>query len=107
MPVIMVEIAVKELLECLNSCEQNDIHIMVVHAFIGFENHTPSIAGIDRFGRIVNAAVRAGVKLAFENTEGEEYLSALMDAFSSEKNVGFCWDSGHEMCYNYSKDMLE
>ena len=29
-----------------------------------------------------------------------------MDAFRGEKNVGFCWDSGHEMCYNHSKDML-
>ena len=30
----------------------------------------------------------------------------LMDFFSGNPNVGFCWDSGHEMCYNYSRDML-
>lgn len=29
-----------------------------------------------------------------------------MDAFSEEEHVGFCWDSGHELCYNRGKDML-
>ena len=48
-----------------------------------------------------------GIKIAFENTEGEKYLKAIMDAFSEYENVGFCWDTGHEMCYNHSKDMLK
>ena len=46
------------------------------------------------------------MKIAFENTEGEEYLTALMNAFKNDPSVGFCWDTGHEMCYNHSKDML-
>ena len=29
-----------------------------------------------------------------------------MDAFNGEETVGFCWDSGHEQCYNAYKDML-
>lgn len=29
-----------------------------------------------------------------------------MAHFRGEKAVGFCWDSGHEMCYNRSEDML-
>lgn len=47
-----------------------------------------------------------GIKIAFENTEGEEHLFALMDAFKNNDTVGFCWDSGHEMCYNHSQDLL-
>ena len=58
------------------------------------------------YDAVVNYAAQKGVKIAFENTEGEEYLAALMDAFRGEKHVGFCWDSGHEMCYNHSKDLL-
>jgi sugar phosphate isomerase/epimerase len=46
------------------------------------------------------------VKIAFENTEGIEYLFSLMTHFQSNNTVGFCWDSGHEMCYNYSADLL-
>ena len=45
--------------------------------------------------------------IAFENTEGEEFLSALMDYFKGNDTVGFCWDSGHEMCYNHSNDLLK
>ncbi len=98
--------AIDEFTACLECCEKYAAPIMIVHAFVGFEDHSPTAAGVERFGEIVRRAEKMGVKIAFENTEGEEYLAALMDAFKAEKNVGFCWDSGHEMCYNRSKDML-
>ena len=47
-----------------------------------------------------------GIRIAFENTEGEEFLFALMEYFKDDAAVGFCWDSGHEMCYSYGKDLL-
>jgi len=55
---------------------------------------------------VVAKAKEYGVKVAFENTEGEEYLFALMDRYKGEDHVGFCWDSGHEMCYNRSRELL-
>ncbi len=103
----LVKIAIDELLACLKACEENEIPIMVMHSIIGMEHHNPTDLGIERFAVIVDAAKKAGVKLAFENTECEEYLFKLFDAFSNEEHVGFCWDSGHEMCYNRSDDLLE
>ncbi|NLN24238.1 MAG: TIM barrel protein [Bacteroidetes bacterium] len=100
------ESAINELLNCVEICKKAEIPIMIVHAFIGFEEHNPTNIGIERFGCVIDAAERGGIQIAFENTEGEEYLVALMDAFKDNKYVGFCWDSGHEMCYNRSKDML-
>ena len=100
------EIALNELLDCLDDCEKLGAPIMVVHAFIGFEDHDPTKIGITRFAKMVSAAEKKGVKIAFENTEGEEYLDALMEAFKNNKNVGFCLDTGHEMCYNRHRDML-
>lgn len=100
------DIAVKELLECLKDCAQNHVPIMVCHAFVGFEDHDPTSEGIENYRKVVEAAKTLGVKIAFENTEGEEYLAALMDAFKGYDNVGFCWDTGHEMCYNHGKDMM-
>ncbi len=29
-----------------------------------------------------------------------------MERFKDNDTVGFCWDTGREMCYNHSKDML-
>ena len=51
-------------------------------------------------------AERLGVTMALENTEGEEYLAKLMPLADAYGSVGFCWDSGHEMCYNRSRDLL-
>ena len=45
-------------------------------------------------------------KVYFENTEGTEYLKAVLDAYADRACVGFCWDSGHEMCYNFSENLL-
>ena len=99
------EAALSVLLTCLEDCAANDVSLMISHAFIGFDRHTPTEVGIENFGRLIRRAGELGVSLALENTEGEEYLAALLSTFSGEKHVGFCWDSGHELCYN-RKDML-
>ena len=98
--------AVTELKHCLAACASNEIPLMVAHAFIGFEDHQPTDAGVHRFGEVVVEAERLGVKIAFENTEGEEYLAALMSAFHGCRHVGFCWDTGHEQCYNRGRNLM-
>ena len=94
------------LLDCARACGQSGVPIMIVHTYIGFEeNPGPCENGIENFRKVVELARECGVKVAFENTEGEEYLAALMEAFKGYDNVGFCWDTGHELCYNRSKDL--
>ncbi len=101
------EIAVNELLEHLEVCARHEIPAMVAHTFIGFDNdNIPTGIGVERYGRLAKRAGELGTKLALENTEGEEYLFALMDAFRGEKSVGFCWDTGHELCYNRGRDLM-
>lgn len=99
--------ALEELLTCLRDCAEAGTDLVVAHAYIGFENHAPNQLGIDRYGILVEEARRLGLRLALENTEGEEYLDALMAAFREERHIGFCWDAGHELCYNRGRDMLE
>ena len=100
------ENAKNELLDCLEVCARHEIPVMVTHAFIGYDDSLASEeAGIERYGAVADRAEQLGITLALENTEGEEYLDILMKAFADKKSVGFCWDTGHELCYNYSKDM--
>jgi len=94
------------MIRCLEECAQARVPIMVCHAFCGFHMHTPTELGLQTFGRVVAAAERLHVKIAFENTEGEEYLAALLETFGSSPWVGYCWDVGHEMCYTH-RDLLE
>lgn len=98
--------AVQELCDCVDACVRCGVALMIVHTFIGFEEHDPRPVGFSRFSQVVDHASERGVKIAFENTEGEEYLKALMDHFKGNDTVGFCWDTGHEMCYNHSQDLL-
>lgn len=97
----------EEQLRCLRQTAEAGVDLVVCHVFIGFRDHTPTRFGIDNYRVMVEEARRLGIRIAFENTEGEEYLHAVMDAFRDEEHIGFCWDSGHEMCYNHSQDLLE
>lgn len=97
---------IDELKECLKACADNQIPILVMHTYIGFETHAPNLEGVENFRQVVLEAQRLGVKIALENTEGEEYLDMLMQWLGGYENVGFCWDTGHELCYNRGRDML-
>lgn len=101
------EQGLKELTACLQDCADNGVALAILHTYIGFDK-TPEITqtGLDNYGKLVSLAQRLGVKIAFENTEGEECLAALLNEFAGCDAVGFCWDSGHEMCYNRSRDLL-
>lgn len=99
-------LGVQQLKTCVDDCLRCGTDILVVHTFVGFDEHDPNPLGISRFSQVVDYAREKGVKIAFENTEGIEYLEALMDHFVGDDTVGFCWDSGHELCYNHSRDLL-
>ena len=91
----------------LEDCIQLDVPIMVMHAWIDKElSFDPNDLYFGDFDAIVEKAAAHDIKIAFENTEGEEYLFALMAHFKDHPNVGFCWDSGHEKCYNHDRDLL-
>ena len=100
------EFVTKALIECVEDCANFDIPVMVIHPYIGFKEHTPTQVGLDNYARIIEVANKRGVRLGFENVEGEEYLAAIMERFWNEPSLGFCLDTGHEMCYNRHKDML-
>ena len=97
----------QELFESIDACEALGIPVMVVHAWIGFDYQFDKASlCFANFDDMVAYAAAHNVKIAFENTEGIEYLEALMAHFEGNDTVGYCWDSGHEMCYNFSEDLL-
>ncbi len=96
----------KELIECVRDCAAHKVPVMVIHPFIGFGEHEPTEAGLRNFGSIIDEADALGVRLGFENVEGEEYLAAIFDRYAGRPSLGFCFDTGHELCYNRGKDML-
>lgn len=98
--------AIAELCECVAACAQNGVPIMIIHPYIGFDEHEPNETGAESYERVIRFAADKGVQLAVENVEQERHLEYLFEKFLKYENVGFCWDSGHEMCYNRGRDML-
>ncbi len=99
--------AKEEILKSVDDCARFSIEVLVMHVWIGFDyTFNKDSLYFDAFDEIVEHAKNKGIKIAFENTEGEEYLFELMSRYKDCEHVGFCWDSGHEMCYNFSKDLL-
>lgn len=94
------------LIYSVRTCAGYGIPVAVMHPFIGFDRHEPTEEGIVNFSRVVEEAERLGVRIAFENTEGEEYLDALMESFAASSAVGFCYDTGHGICYNPERDLM-
>lgn len=102
----LAKIMEQELKNSIDNCHNLDVPIVVMHAIIGMDNHTPTELGLERIGNVIDYAVKRGVTIGFENTEGECYLKALLDKYGELENVGFTYDSGHELCYNGGSDML-
>lgn len=95
-----------ELKRCVEDCSDNEIDLMISHVWVGFEEEHPNEIGVENFAKLIEYAKPLGVRIALENTEGESYLKRLTDELYYMDNVGFCIDTGHEMCYNKSEDLI-
>lgn len=70
------------MLKVLDDCKAWNIPILVVHTWIGFEyEFDASQLDFQNYDEIVACAEKYGITIAFENTEGEEYLFALMERY--------------------------
>ena len=96
---------IDNLIACVRECAEVEVPIVVVHPIIGMDRHNPTDLGIERYGRLVSEAEKLGIKVAFENVEGIEYLEKIIADLGSSPAIGYCWDTGHEMCYNGSMDV--
>ena len=103
----LAEKGVNNLIKYLELTAKADVDLMVSHVYVGFDEVGESTEfGLQNYGKVIDRAKELGIRIAFENTEGENCLNGLLTHFKNEKHIGFCWDSGHEMCYNFSKDLL-
>lgn len=95
-----------ELERCIEDCAYFGAPVLVSHPFIGFKDHTPTPIGLARYRKLGAFAMEKGVKIAIENVEGEEYLDYLLPNLRDIPSIGFCLDTGHEICYNRGRDLL-
>ena len=97
----------QDLMQSATDCAKFEIPLLVVHPWNGV-NYTFCREQLcfDHFDALVKHAENAGIRIAFENLEGPEFLGELMNRYAGSSTVGFCWDSGHEMCFAPGWDFL-
>ena len=95
-----------ELRNCIETASALSVPIVVTHLSSG--EHCPCIndTGHARFDRLVNAAVRNNITLAFENQRKIANLAFVMELYADVPNVGFCWDVGHEACFTDGREFM-
>ena len=96
----------QDLLKSVDDCAQYRIPVLVVHSWGGIDyTFRKEDLYFSNFDALVDRACAKGVKIAFENLEGPEFLEELMTRYDIP-DVGLCWDSGHEICYTPQLDVL-
>ena len=104
------EAEVARQIRCIRDTALWGCGLVVMHAVVGMERIAPTDreqeCGFENFLKIFDAAASAGTIVAMENTEGEQYLDALIQHFRGHPGLGFCIDTGHEICYDHSHDLI-
>ena len=78
----------------------------VAHVTWGIDPPPPvSDAGLDRFRRIAECAVKHDFRVAFENSISAQHLRAVLDGIRCD-HVGYCFDSGHRNCFCPEEDLI-
>ena len=71
-------------------------------------NTPPPITDIGRarYEKLVEYAMKKNVKVAFENLRKSANFAWAMETFEHNPMVGFCWDCGHEACYQNGREFM-
>lgn len=94
-------------LECVEICAENGVNKVIVHPTDGLVPPEVTDFGTDNFSRIVERAESRGVTVLFENIQLPSFLDVLFERFGQMRNVGFCYDVGHENCFTRGENRLE
>ncbi len=85
-------------------CREYGIKIGIAHVTWGERAvHPTSPVGLERFRRIIDAAEKNDVKVAFENSVYPGHLRYVLDNIDSPY-AGFCFDSGHRNAFSPDED---
>lgn len=91
----------------IDSAAANGIPVVVMHVDSGWNPPDICDIGLNRFDSLVEYADKKNVKIAFENIRNFGTLAAMMQRYRSAKNVGYCYDCGHEHCYTETVHFTE
>ncbi len=92
--------------DTVDTCAAYDIPKTVIHLSSGLTPPRINDLGYKRFNDLVEYAVKKGVRPAFENQRMLANLAFMMEEYKDVPEVGFCWDTGHELCFTNGREYM-
>ena len=100
------EAIIKHLIDQIKICDEYCIPAVCLHLTYGpSEINGEHKIGIGSIKRILKATEECCIKLAFENLEFPENLSAILDNIKHER-IGFCYDNAHHYLHAPDIDFM-
>lgn len=99
------EVMLKRLCDSVEDAAEFDVPVVVVHLSSGDQWPGINDLGHSRFDRLVDVAVKHNVTIAFENQRKLANIAFAFETYANVAQVGFCWDMGHEACFNGTEFM--
>lgn len=96
----------KELTDCIDICSSISVPIAVMHLSSGLIPPQITDIGRKRFNNVIEYAQKKNIYVAFENQRKLANLSWVLEYYGNDKNVGFCWDCGHEACFTPGREYM-
>ena len=93
--------------EALDTAAACGIPGICQHVTSGWVAPPATDIGFERFDRLVEHAIKKGVKLTLENLRNYGLLAVLLERYERVPEVGFCYDNGHEYCYTETVPFLD
>lgn len=90
---------VNDFLQSIEDCNRINVPTMVMHITSGSTPPPQSKIGLQRLYSLTKRAENLGVTIAIENIRFPEFITYTLENIS-EKNLGFCYDSGHDFLYS-------
>ena len=91
----------------IDAAAESGVGTMMMHVSGGWEAPPITDAGLAHFDRVVEYAMKRGVRIGFENLRNVGNLAAILERYERIENVGFCYDCGHEHCYTKGVRFLD
>ncbi len=91
----------------INAADSAGVPTVVMHLSSSWNPPEVSEVGLARFDSLVNLAKNKNINIAFENIRVTDNVKLIGERYADYKNVGFCYDMGHEHCYTIGVDWTE
>ena len=97
----------KRIKQTIDAAYESGVNRIVLHVQGGPSTPRLCDIGFARFDEIITYALDRGVYVAIENLRRLGPVACLMERYERFKEVGFCYDTGHEICYTSGIHFLD